>query len=154
MFWYLNSWLSLSYQFWEQNNLNSFLSQYFSKEKVKHTVSKAKQAKKMYCNFTLFMSKKSETTSFYYFSQGFQKLKKFGHWTLGSGGKKTLNGVNKWRRKNLKKKIFGRDHFTPFLGQSCRTGTMRDGGTLQKYFLKPKNFIFFRFRSIYLRYNS
>ena len=33
---------------------------------------------------------KSETTSFPYFTpKDFENYKKFGHWTLGSGGKKT-----------------------------------------------------------------
>ena len=30
------------------------------------------------------------------FPQGFRKYRQFGHWTLESGGKTRLNGVNKW----------------------------------------------------------
>ena len=33
---------------------------------------------------------KSETTSYNYFSPRIPKLKKFGHWTSGSGGEKTF----------------------------------------------------------------
>ena len=37
---------------------------------------------------------KSEIIFFHYFPQRILKIKKFGHWTLGSGGKK-INGVRK-----------------------------------------------------------
>ena len=32
------------------------------------------------------------------FAKGFKISEKFGHWTLWSGGKKILNGVNKWKK--------------------------------------------------------
>ena len=47
------------------------------------------------------------------FPQGFRKSKKFGHWTLGSGGKKTF----KWSEqmeKISKKNFIRRGNFTPF----------------------------------------
>ena len=44
------------------------------------------------------------------FPQEFQKFKKFGHWTLGIGSK-----VNKWK---IRKRLFHRGNFTPFMSKS------------------------------------
>ena len=51
---------------------------------------------------------RSETPSFHSFSQMIKKSERFKHWTLGSGDKKPLNGVNKWKicKKKKKKKNF------------------------------------------------
>ena len=51
------------------------------------------------------------------FLQGFQKYKKFGHWSSGSGGKKMLNRVKK-NNKNVKDFFFCRGDFTSFMSKS------------------------------------
>ena len=51
------------------------------------------------------------------FPQGFQKSKKFGHWTMGSGGEKTFKRSEPIKQKFLKK---CRGDFTPFLSKSCQ----------------------------------
>ena len=48
----------------------------------------------------------SETTSFHYFSPRFWNFFKFGHWTLGSGGKKTF-------KMSEQMKISVRNYFLP-----------------------------------------
>ena len=56
-------------------------------------------------NFTPFMSKSFQTWDYFFpftgnsntCPQGFQKSKKCGLWTSGSGGKKRLNRINKWK---------------------------------------------------------
>ena len=52
------------------------------------------------------------------FPQGFVKFKKFGHWTSGSGGKKTF----KWseQRKKSVKNFFGSGDFGPFLSKNVQ----------------------------------
>ena len=60
---------------------------------------------------------KSETTFAITFPQGFRKSKKFGHWTLRSGGKKTFKRSKKIK-KNYLKNFFCRNNFTPFMSKS------------------------------------
>ena len=55
------------------------------------------------------------------FPQGFWKSKKFGHWTLRSGDRKTFKWseqMNKNLKKKKKKKIRG--YFTPFMSKSFK----------------------------------
>ena len=40
------------------------------------------------------------------FPQKFRKSTKFGHWTLGSGGKKIFNQSVQMKKKNIRKKLF------------------------------------------------
>ena len=51
------------------------------------------------------------------FSQGFQKSKRFGHWILESGAKKTFK-LSEQIKKIRKKNLFCRCNFTLFLSKS------------------------------------
>ena len=53
------------------------------------------------------------------FPQGFRKYKKFEHLTSESECKKTLNGLNKWRKKSVKN-FFRRGDFRPFLSKTVQ----------------------------------
>ena len=55
------------------------------------------------CFYTLYKQKFSNMRPVLsiIFPQGFQKYKKFGHWTLGSGGKKTGKQSEKHRYQNI-----------------------------------------------------
>ena len=52
------------------------------------------------------------------FPQGFRKYKKFGHWTSGSGGKKTFKLSEEMKEKICIKKKFRCGDFTPFMSKS------------------------------------
>ena len=52
------------------------------------------------------------------FPQGFWKSKKFWHWTLGNGDKKTFKRSEQMKKKSIKKNFFQRSDFTPFMSKS------------------------------------
>ena len=80
------------------------------KKTFEHNEETKKIRKKLFCNAEVLHPLwakvfKCETTYFQYFSQRIQKSKKFGHWTLGSGGKKTVKRSEKrWYQKILLRK--------------------------------------------------
>ena len=76
--------------------------------------------------YTIYEQKFSNLRPFFSitFPPGFRKCYKFGHWTLGSGGKKTVKRSEKYRfqkkscslRQNSpKNKLFLHSNFTPFI---------------------------------------
>ena len=52
------------------------------------------------------------------FPQGFRKSKKFGHWTSEVRAKRCLNGLNKFKKKSVKK--CRHDDFTPFMSKNLQ----------------------------------
>jgi hypothetical protein len=58
------------------------------------------------------------------FPQGFGKSKKFGHWTLGSGKKRPLNGV---RKTDIKKILLTKAKFAAIL----HSFTLKDSESLK-----------------------
>ena len=70
--------------------------------------------------YTLYKQKFSNLSNT--FPQGFQKSNKFGHWTLGSGGKKTFN-CSEQMQKNLLKRFFCRSNLDCFWTRNFKSET-------------------------------
>ena len=54
------------------------------------------------------------------FPQGFQKYKKFGHYTLGRGGKNTFIRSEQMKKNPEKKTFFCRGNFRPILSKTVQ----------------------------------
>ena len=71
-------------------------------------------------NFTPFMSKSCQIWDHFFsllFPKGFKNLKKFWHWTLGSGGRKTFKRSDQMQKKSIKKTFFAATILHPLLAQ-------------------------------------
>ena len=79
--------------------------------KAKISQQKGEEKNIFFCTVNM-----NETTFSITFPKGFLKSKKFGCWTLGSGGKKTFKG-SKPMKKNVNN-FFCRDNFTLSMSKS------------------------------------
>ena len=107
------------FEIWENISKNpAYGRQSISRPIPKNLASKAKFAKKLFFARQFYSQDKWKFSNLRQLlslncPQGFRKSKKFGHWTLGSSGKKTFKGSEQMKKNKSVKTCFAAAIFHP-----------------------------------------